>query len=338
MAVLYVTSDERGAGKTAFCVGLTRLLEERGQRAAIFKPIASSEDDPDVGIYQALLSTEVDGWPIVTAPAGLSDQLLHEIRTAANSAAEDYDVLIVEGSSDLSPADAGKLAEALDAKAVVVSRYNPKRKASEFRQWQDVFKGRLLGYLINAVSIYQGTESRSGLLEDMAGEGMNSLGALPEDRRLLGFTVDQLSKHLGGEYMVPDRERDGDRDSLVEYLMVGGLGLDPGENYFVIHDNRAVIVRGDRPDIQMSAMAADGNTACLVLTNGVRPIEYVLNEAELEELPLVLVSEGTLDTMDNLYTLMDGCRFDHPAKMERFVQLMREHVDVDAIVDGLKPS
>ena len=99
MTLLYVTSDERGAGKTAFCVGLAHLLMKQGRKATLFKPIANADEDPDVGIYQALLSTEVDGWPIATAPTQLSDGLLGEIKTAANRAAEDNDIVIVEGSS-----------------------------------------------------------------------------------------------------------------------------------------------------------------------------------------------------------------------------------------------
>ena len=331
MALLYVTSDERGAGKTAFCVGLAHLLTMQGKRATIFKPMGNSDEDPDIAIYQALLSTEVDGWPIATAPARLSDDLLGQIKTAANSAAEDNDIVIVEGSSEISSADAGKLAEALDAKAVVVSRYSPERKASELRHWQDVFKGRMLGYVINGVTKYQGTESRSGLLEAMVGEGMNCLGALPEDRRLLGVSVDQLARHLGGEFLGDS----GDKDCLVEYLMVGGWTLDSGEIYFGIHDNRAAIVRGGRPDMQMAALASAGTTSCIVLTDGVKPIEYVQYEAEQEEVPLVLVSEGTLETMDNLNTLMESSRFDHPSKLERFAQLMQAHLDVDAIASAL---
>jgi BioD-like phosphotransacetylase family protein len=334
MTLLYVTSEKRGEGKTAFCVGLAQLLTEQGKKATVFKPIASADDDPDVGIYKSLLSTEVDGWPIATAPARVSDELVGQIKTAASLASEDNDIVIVEGASDISSADDSKVVEALDAKAVVISRYSRENNATDLRKWQDAFKERLIGYVINAVTKYQGTESRSGLLESMASQGLKSLGTLPEDRRLLGVSVNQLSEHLGGEYLLDG----GDRDSLVEYLVVGGLSMDPGEVYFGLHENRAVVVRGDRPDIQMAALLAPGNTACMVLTNGIKPTEYVLNEVELEELPLVMVSEGTLATMDNLNTLMKTCRFDHPAKLERFSALMRERIDIDVISKALEPS
>ncbi len=36
--------------------------------------------------------------------------------------------------------------------------------------------------------------------------------------------------------------------------------------------------------------------------------------------------------MDALDTLIDGVRFDHPLKLERFTELVRERIDVDALL------
>ena len=124
--------------------------------------------------------------------------------------------------------------------------------------------------------------------------------------------------------------------ALVEHVMVGGLGLDAGTLYFALHRNKAVVVRGDRPDVQMAALATP--TACMVLTMGIDPIEYVLNEAELEEVPLMVVAPNTMETMDALATLQEGARFDHPAKLERMAEMVRRRVDVEAIERGMGMS
>ena len=115
--------------------------------------------------------------------------------------------------------------------------------------------------------------------------------------------------------------------------MVGGLGLDSGESYFSLRENKAVIIRGDRPDVQMAALAT--TTSCMVATNDVEPIEYVVNEAELDEVPIILVRDDTLTTMDSLNSLQQGVRFNHPPKLERFASLMTEHVNLDAIYGAL---
>ena len=157
------------------------------------------------------------------------------------------------------------------------------------------------------------------------------LGLIPEDRCLLGVSVSQIAAHLNGKFISEEVEE----DSLVEYLMVGGLSLDPGEYYYGIHDKRAAIVRGDRPDLQMSALGAPGFTACLVATGGIVPIEYVRYEAEQEETPIILVESDTLDTMARLDTLLDISSFNHPDKLKRCVELVEEHVDIEGLLHGL---
>jgi BioD-like phosphotransacetylase family protein len=76
-------------------------------------------------------------------------------------------------------------------------------------------------------------------------------------------------------------------------------------------------------------------TACLLVTKGIEPIEYVINEAELEQVPVVLVESDTLTTMAALNTIQQSARFDHPAKLERYSELLDSHVDTAAIRAGL---
>jgi hypothetical protein len=72
-----------------------------------------------------------------------------------------------------------------------------------------------------------------------------------------------------------------------------------------------------------------------VLTNGVDPIEYVMYEAEQEEVPVMVVPADTIATMDAMNNLMERALFDHPRKLDRFVQLVEERVDRQPIVAAL---
>jgi BioD-like phosphotransacetylase family protein len=49
----------------------------------------------------------------------------------------------------------------------------------------------------------------------------------------------------------------------------------------------------------------------------------------------MVVSTDTLATMDALNSLTDGARFDHPLKLETFVGLLEEHVDLPALLGAL---
>ena len=152
---------------------------------------------------------------------------------------------------------------------------------------------------------------------------------MPENRKLVSSTVNQIVEHLDGRYL--EGSEYGDR--IIEHFLVGGMGLDRGTLYFGIREDKAVIVRGDRPDIQMAALHTP--TSCLILTNGAEPVEYIVHEAELEEVPIVIVDTDTLDTMKALRTLQERVRFDHPDKVERFGALLRENVDLGPVFERL---
>jgi BioD-like phosphotransacetylase family protein len=158
---------------------------------------------------------------------------------------------------------------------------------------------------------------------------MVTLGVIPEDRTLLSVSVGRLATHLGGRYLIGEELP----DRLVEHFLVGINGMDAAGEYYGLRDRKAVIVPGDRPDIQMAVLQTP--TACLLLTRGIEPIEYVTTEAELEEVPIVLVESDTHATMAALNTIQESARFDHPAKLERYSELLDQHVDTAAIRAGL---
>ena len=328
LTVLYIASDQLGAGKTALCAAIASELKRQGKRALVFKPLARS-DDPDPAVYLSLLGQPETDSPFQLSTGGLTGTLLGSIVEASEKAMQGQDVLIVEGTAGLSPEDATRLVDGLDARILVVAKYGPALEAAHLTGWREQFGERLLGFLINSLTRFKGNDTRTRLLPSMASEGLSCKGVIPEDRRLLGVTVDQLASHLDGRLLGGEDVGDG----LVEHFVVGGMGMDPGELYFDLWRNKAVIVRGDRPDIHMAALATP--TTCMLLTRGIEPIEYVTYEAEQAEVPLVVVPSDTLATMAALGSLLDAPRFDHPSKLERFVELLREHADLPAVYSGL---
>ncbi len=333
MSVLCVASDQDGVGKTAFCATLAHILAQQGKTVSVFKPFkdkgAGRSSDPDRVIYEKL-TVVVDGdWPDTLGRSGVDRALLDALAGRMVRASADNDVVIVELSSALARRDTRDVVDALSAHVVFVAGYGRELRAGDLKPWADALGERIIGIVLNSLRRYLATEAASELAKPMQSEGIRLLGTVPEDRRLLGSTVSQVSQHLNGRIM----ETEGDLDGLVEHFMVGGYSLNPGELYFEIHEKKAAVMRGDRPDMQMAALATP--TSCLVLTNGKEPIEYVRYEAEQEQVPIVLVEPNTLATMSSLDTLVDGARFDHPLKMERFAELLQEHVDMDAILSRL---
>ena len=90
---------------------------------------------------------------------------------------------------------------------------------------------------------------------------------------MLAVTVEQVAAHLGGAWV----QEPENTDSLIERFLIGGNILDSGETYYGRYSNQAVIVRAERPDIQLASLMED--TACLVLTGRGDPTEYIKAEA-----------------------------------------------------------
>lgn len=114
------------------------------------------------------------------------------------------------------------------------------------------------------------------------------------------FSVGELAQHLGGEILnCPERS-----DELVENLMVGALSVDSGLDYFRRKTNKAVITRGDRPDIQMAAL--ETSTKCLILTGAISPMPIVLHQATEKGVPIIVVKEDTISTLSQLEEALDS--------------------------------
>ena len=333
MSVLYIASDGRGAGKTALSAALAVILSRQVGSVGVFKPFAAlgakPEADPDGASYQALVGQAADGRPVEAPDGGLTQHAIDGATQALARVADGRDAVIVEGTNALTTDDTGRLAAALDARVVVVSAYRRQLTAADLIPWRDSLGDSLTGCVVNGVTRHLGTEADDRLLPSFETEGIVCLGLIPEVRRLLGVSVGQLAQHLDGRFM-----SDGpNTDNLLERFQVGALSLDPGEQWFGQYSDNAVIVRGDRPDVQLSALKA--SISCLVLTNGIDPIEYVTYEAAQEEVPVMVVGTDTMATMDALNTLTERALFDHPRKLERFVQLVEERVDLGPVKAAL---
>ena len=330
---VYIHADENQSGKTALAVTLASLLHSEGASCAVVKLVGQTdagETDPDPRIYGELLGRTGEPSLIAVETDPPTSSGIGSVVDSCSKAAASADVLIVEGSSDVDVEAAGEVANALDVGVVGVTAHVHGKDTRGLSRWPEAFGERLIGAVVNGRTRYQGTEAAGSFVPAMLALGIKTLGVVPEDRLLLSSTIDQVIEHLGGRYL--QGEEYGSR--LIEHFLVGGMGLDRGTLYFGIHTtNKAVIVRGDRPDIQMAALHTP--TSCLIVTSGVEPVEYIAHEADLEEVPVAVVDTSTLDTMATLNALQDNAAFDHPEKVERFGALLRENADLSAVFNHL---
>ncbi len=304
MPSIYITSDKPRSGKTALAITLQRKIAEHGKRVSLIKPF--------------------DGVK--------KDATLESIVEEVNSGSKDSEINIIEGLGDLENKNGDmsrQLVESIDAKVILILGYSPSLYSGVALRAQMLFGDRLAGVVINGVTIYKQKAAILDLISELEGQGVKVLATIPEDRKLLGFTVGELAEHIGGTFLYGEDKK----DVFIDNFMIGGLVLDWGVLYFERHENKAVIVRGNRPDLQMAALSTP--TSCLVLTGtgSEGAIEYVQIEAEEEEIPLIRVEANTLDTVSVIEKLQDQSEFNHVIKEERFLELIDKNGDWAAILE-----
>ncbi|MBI4187778.1 MAG: phosphotransacetylase family protein [Chloroflexi bacterium] len=302
MVALYLASSENGSGKTAVAAGLGKRWLDKGKKVGYFKPVlAGDKNDTDAAFIKKLFALKESAATI--SPVFSSESSLKkEIKEAYAKVAAGKDVVIIEGSGQASRA----IAEALDARVIIVAGYS--------QQPSNDFGKNLLGVVWNKVPrnrIEQVRKQTTGTV----------LGVLPEDRTMLALTVGELAEHLQGEFLSGAEKS----DQLVENFMLGAHIVDHGPDYFGRKVNKAVIVRGERPDMQAAALETP--TSCLVLTDNRKPTVHVSIRAEEKKVPIILTKNNINAVAASVEGLPGTTKFNQSAKLTRLSQLMAEHFD-----------
>jgi hypothetical protein len=155
--------------------------------------------------------------------------------------------------------------------------------------------------------------------------GIPVLAVLPQERLLLSVSVGELAEFLSGKILCcPEKV-----DELVEHLMVGAMSVDSALTYFRRKPNKAVITGGDRPDIQLAAL--ETSTKCLILTGNLRPSPIIMGRAEEVGVPMILVRQDTLSTVEVIERFFGKTRFHLEKKVQRFEEMLEDRFDFERL-------
>ena len=354
MKSLYITSVEPHSGKTAVCLALGQMMQADGYKVGYMKPVSTQPwrtpdgklaDEDAVFVHSSL---GLDGDPIkasaiiITASTlrerlkGLRDHdLVGDIQEAVKTAGSGKDVLLLEGGASLREGYAMglsniRIAEELGAPALVIVPFK-----GDMCLLDDVLAARfrlgeqLLGVLINRVP-----ESNRSFVDEYAlpylkAKGIFVVGVLPVVPRLSALSVGELVELLAAEVLTERL----DPDALAETLTVGAMTADAALSRFRRYKNKAVITGGDRTDIQLAAL--ETSTVVLILTGNLQPSPLIIQQADSLGVPILLVKENTMETIELIEGSLGKTRLGQPEKMETFLNLIAENADVASIYKGL---
>lgn len=354
MATLYVASTETHVGKSAVCLGLLRRMQRDGFSVGYMKPVSVSVThtpdavlDEDAAFIRTTLGiTEpLDQIAPVLITPGVVESILRgqpanftkTLRDAYLGVSRDKDVMVLEGTNTwaegaLVDLTADQVTDLLQAPGLLVCRYTSTLSVDTILSVQRYVGDRLLGVLINQVEEPQIEFVQSRVVPFLEGRDIPVFGLLPHDQTLSGITVGELLENLGGQ-LIGKREWAG---KLVESLMIGAMGAEASLSFFRRRANKAVVTGGDRSDLQLAAL--ETSTSALVLTGNIRPSHQVIDRAEERQVPIILVPDDTLTTVDRAERLFGRVRFHQGSKLERFISLMEASFDYNRLYEALGMS
>jgi hypothetical protein len=344
MVALYITSVE-AAGKTALCTGIGRKLIEKGVRVGFFMPVQFSETSDADGYKDADFIKEALELAESTEQLchirlsrrelwqGLTDEVAdftQRLKQAYRKISRGKDAIVMEGLSNLGADKVSTLAcytiaDALDARVIIMLRYFSALDSSKIVQVGKKLEQRLLGVVINFVPESRMEAVRQDLADSFQNAGIKVLGILPEVRSLLGVTVEELAEILGGEILCSP-EGAGE---IVENIMLGAMTPDSGMDYFSRKAKKAVVIRGERADMQLAVLQT--STKCLILTNNVKPLSTVISQAAEKHVPIVVVKQDTFTTIAGIEEALAKANFRNLEKLQKFEDLLERYFDFKAL-------
>ena len=337
MVALLIVSAQAAAGKTTIAVGVGRQLLGEGKKVGYLRPSVSEKpSDSSAGdaefVGQALNLTEEVR--LLSPSLAGGKPLADKARQAYIEVSQNKDVVIIEGRCGVTPDDADskaacEIAEALKARVIVVENYVGGKSAPQYAASYLGFGENLLGFVLNKVPKRELKRVCEELTSRVSEAEMRILGALPEERALLAFTVGELAEQINGEMLNNGEES----PALVESVMTGAMCVDSGLDYFGRKSNKAVVVRHDRPDMQMAAL--ETATRCLVISGGGGPIDYVRFKAEETNIPVIMTQHDTDTVIKDIESLLESTRFHQDKKLNKLAEIMQANLDFKAIYAGL---
>lgn len=336
MNIIYVTSNADGVGKTTLSTALLTKLGSDGKKVGYVKLFSQTpESDKDTTFATALLGLEESNSPTPQNSDSLTNpDLLEWVTSTIIPWANKLDVALVEGpnitpNNPITSNLSSKLSEALNAQVVLLIGYSQHITSDDLTSLLTNFDKPISGIVINSVPKYRYRQIDQILNTASSGLDLRLQGVIPEDRHLMAVTLAQITDHLGGRFL------NGQDQStrLVESFLIGGNIMDSGDTYFGRTDTKAVISRGDRPDIQLAALRT--KSAALILTGNHEPVDYVSHEAANQSTPMIVVPKNTQETSEALETILSQSTAHHPDKVRRFQQLLECHCglsDIHAIL------
>lgn len=361
---LYVAATRQNDGKTTAALGLVGAVGQSYPRIGYIKPvgqqvrlIGGQEIDKDASLIKDVFqigSTLHDMSP-VAIPRGFTEEYIVEgdvhalsrrILEAYGREREGRDFMLIEGTGhagvgsvlDLSNAEVARL---LGAPVLIVTCAGIGRPIDEVMLSKALFDAHgveVLGVIVNKVMPEKLDKIQRVVRLGFKKKGIETFGVVPFVPLLSSPTLRQLAEDIRGELISGD---DSGLDHPVSRVLVGAMPAHEAFNYF--KGEVLLITPGNREDLILAAVACTVlsvhdhyDVKGMILTCGVWPNPTVLKILQQARVPVYLVNDDTFTTAQKMANLIVKIRPEDTEKIATIQRVIKEHVDVEAILDRLR--
>lgn len=155
--------------------------------------------------------------------------------------------------------------------------------------------------------------------------GVKLLGVVPEDRTLAAPSISQVAEALAAESV----QINGNSDRLLDRLVIASIAADPGQSYFNRTQANAIVVRSDKPDLQLAAL--NTGPSCLIVTGGLPVLSYVRERVADEEIPLLSTKLDTRQAIQAIEGLFGTQPFGASPDKQRRIEELLSGTDLGAL-------
>jgi BioD-like phosphotransacetylase family protein len=332
-------------------MGLGLRLQKDGFNVGYMKPVGAmpTEKNGLPGDEDAFFILEVLG---LDQPAGLVtpvlvtqdfkmrafsgqlDDLMPQIVRAYETLSLGRDLMLVAGSGHIMSGkycrlDGLRLVRELGLKAIIVDRLHHEVNYDLLLSMKEIMGDHLLGVVLNDIPPTFMSEITSVIRPFLERNHVSVLGVIPRDPLMGSIRAHELANRLGGRLVAAQ----GRADAMVENFLIGTMQVENFINYFRRQKNSAVIVGGDRADIQF--VAIEGECPCLVLTGNLFPNDIILSRADTLNVPIIMVRDDTYTVAKKMEALLTRHKMRDVIKIRQGAQLVSVNLDFDAIRTGL---
>ncbi|MDQ7033077.1 MAG: DRTGG domain-containing protein [Desulfonauticus sp.] len=353
MAGLYIGSTQGYSGKNLLTLTLGLKLQKEGYKVGYMKPVGAvpTQVDGKLGDEDALFVQEILGLnedpelltPVVVdhdfkvkAFKGEYDpqHLIEKIEKAYNELSKDKDVMLVAGSGSMYSGrycnvDGVTLVKKFGFKTIILDRFEQELHYDYLAVLKDELQDLMLGTVLNDIPEQFQEELNSMILPFLERKGITPLGVIPKDPLMGAIKIADLAKRLSGRIIVASEKA----DKIVENFLIGTMQVENFMTHFKKNPNVAVIVGGDRSDVQLVAL--EGNCQCLILTGNLYPNDIIMTRAEVLGIPIVLVREDTFSVAKKMDEILSMIKLRDVIKVNHGTKLVGSVLDFGAIKQAL---